>query len=272
MKDFIKGNNSYPTNRQETLHLLDKCSKSVAVSQPASEGVSFAQRGGNGKGNERKWQRKKSRWWQREWRTPQQIIWKEKACYSCGKKERKNILPNTARRSWIPAETANLNPAATWLHPQNKWRNSMKSWRNIRSSSPQWKEQLRNSTTDPTVHGFPQFQFGMTNGSQRQGVQLGQMPNKPKDKQGFLFFQWMDEHVEAVLPEQRSSNKDDWPGSIKCDPATEPVNPRPVMQQSTGPKHKHVQENNDASQQWWQHDNDLPSNGRILSQESVVHH
>ena len=112
----------------------------------------------------------------------------------------------------------------------------------------------------------------MTNGSQRQGVQLRQMPNKPKDKQGFLFFQWMDEHKEGELPELRSSNKDDWPGSTKCDPARQPVNPRSVMQQSTGPKHKHIQENNDASQQWWQHENDPPSNGRRLSQEGVVQH
>ena len=52
---FTTGNNHYPKIRQQTLHLLDKYSKTVTPKQSASEGTSFFQRGGGvrgrGKGN-----------------------------------------------------------------------------------------------------------------------------------------------------------------------------------------------------------------------------
>jgi hypothetical protein len=48
--DFNTGDNCYPTNRQQTLHLLDKCSKTVVPKVTQSEGTSFAQKGGRGSG------------------------------------------------------------------------------------------------------------------------------------------------------------------------------------------------------------------------------
>jgi hypothetical protein len=50
-KDFNTGDNRYPKNRQQTLHLLDKYSKTVVAKVTHSEGTSFAQKGGRGGGN-----------------------------------------------------------------------------------------------------------------------------------------------------------------------------------------------------------------------------
>jgi hypothetical protein len=49
--DFITGDNSYPKNRQHTLHLLDKYSKTVVAIVIYSEGTYFAQKSGRGGGN-----------------------------------------------------------------------------------------------------------------------------------------------------------------------------------------------------------------------------
>jgi hypothetical protein len=46
--DFMTGNNRYPRNRQQTLHLLNKYSKSAVSNMTPSEGASFTQRGKQG--------------------------------------------------------------------------------------------------------------------------------------------------------------------------------------------------------------------------------
>ena len=46
--DFTTGDNHYPKTRQQTLHLLDKYSKTVVTKMTASEGTLFAQSGGGG--------------------------------------------------------------------------------------------------------------------------------------------------------------------------------------------------------------------------------
>jgi hypothetical protein len=47
--DFTTGSNRYPKTHQQTLHLLDKYSKTVIVPKTTpSEGSSFAQKGGRG--------------------------------------------------------------------------------------------------------------------------------------------------------------------------------------------------------------------------------
>jgi hypothetical protein len=48
--DFTTGDNRYPKNRQQTLHLLDKYSKTVIPKVTQSKGTSFAQKGGRGGG------------------------------------------------------------------------------------------------------------------------------------------------------------------------------------------------------------------------------
>jgi hypothetical protein len=48
--DFTTGDNRYPMNHQQTLHLLDKYSKTMVPKVTQSEGTSFAQKGGRGSG------------------------------------------------------------------------------------------------------------------------------------------------------------------------------------------------------------------------------
>jgi hypothetical protein len=76
--DFTTGDNCYPKNRQQTLHLFDKYSKTVIPKVTQSKGASFAQKGGrgggrsgNGKGHESSTYDKK--------------YWKDKECYKCHK-------------------------------------------------------------------------------------------------------------------------------------------------------------------------------------------
>jgi hypothetical protein len=46
--DFTTGDNHYPKNRQQTLHLLDNYIKTAIPKVTQSEGASFAQKGGRG--------------------------------------------------------------------------------------------------------------------------------------------------------------------------------------------------------------------------------
>jgi hypothetical protein len=48
--DFTTVDNCYAKNRQQTLHLLDKYSKTMIYKVAQSEGTSFAQKGGRGSG------------------------------------------------------------------------------------------------------------------------------------------------------------------------------------------------------------------------------
>jgi hypothetical protein len=80
--DFTTGDNRYPKNRQQTLHLLDKYTKTVVSKTTPSEGTSFAQKGGKGKeGGSGKTKRggKGRKPFNKE-------LWKDKECYKCHKK------------------------------------------------------------------------------------------------------------------------------------------------------------------------------------------
>jgi hypothetical protein len=48
--DFTTGDNRYPKNRQQNLHLLDKYSKTAVAKVTQSEGTYFSQRSGRGGG------------------------------------------------------------------------------------------------------------------------------------------------------------------------------------------------------------------------------
>jgi hypothetical protein len=73
--DFTTGDNHYPKNRQHTLHLLDKYSKTVVAKATHSEGTSFAQGGGRGGGDNKRHESSYDKKW-----------WKTKECYKCHKK------------------------------------------------------------------------------------------------------------------------------------------------------------------------------------------
>jgi hypothetical protein len=80
--DFTTGDNRYPKNRQQTLHLLDKYSKTAVSKVTQSEGTSFAQRSGRGRGrgrNGRSGNKKIHDNLDKEY-------WKNTTCYKCEKK------------------------------------------------------------------------------------------------------------------------------------------------------------------------------------------
>jgi hypothetical protein len=73
--DFTTGDNRYPKNRQQTLHLVDKYSKSTMTKTTPSEGTSFVQKGGRGNGATKD----KGKPFDKEY-------WKDKECFMCKKK------------------------------------------------------------------------------------------------------------------------------------------------------------------------------------------
>jgi hypothetical protein len=82
--DFTTGDNRYPKNHQQTLHLLDKYSKTVVPKTTPSEGKSFVQKGGKGKGpaagqgNGAEKSKGKQKPFDKEY-------WKDKECFKCHK-------------------------------------------------------------------------------------------------------------------------------------------------------------------------------------------
>jgi hypothetical protein len=78
--DFTTGDNHYPNNRQQTLHLLDKYSKTVIPKVSQSEGASFAQKGGRGSGRSNNGNGKSH-----DSSTYDKKFWKDKECYKCHK-------------------------------------------------------------------------------------------------------------------------------------------------------------------------------------------
>jgi hypothetical protein len=78
--DFTTGDNRYPKNRQQTLHLLDKYSKTAVVKVNQSEGTSFAQRRGRGGGRGRRSGNGKIH------DNFDKEYWKDKTCYKREKK------------------------------------------------------------------------------------------------------------------------------------------------------------------------------------------
>jgi hypothetical protein len=78
--DFTTGDNHYPKNRQKTLHLLDKYSKTAVAKVTQSEGTSFAQNSGRGGGHGGRSGNGKSH------DNFNKEYWKDKTCYKCEKK------------------------------------------------------------------------------------------------------------------------------------------------------------------------------------------
>jgi hypothetical protein len=80
--NFTTGDNLYPKNRQQTLHLLDKHSKTVVAKVTHSEVTSFAQKGGRGGGNRSSNDNGKCH----DPNTYDKKYWNDKECYKCHKR------------------------------------------------------------------------------------------------------------------------------------------------------------------------------------------
>jgi hypothetical protein len=77
--NFTTGDNRFPKNCQQTLHLLDKYSKTVVAKVTHSEGTSFAQKSGRGGGNQSSRGSGKGR----VSSTYDKKYWNDKECYKC---------------------------------------------------------------------------------------------------------------------------------------------------------------------------------------------
>jgi hypothetical protein len=80
-KNFTTRDNRSPKNRQKTLHLLDKYSKTVVARVTQSEGTSFAQKRGRGGGNRGSNGNVKCN----DSSTYGKTYWKDNECYKCHK-------------------------------------------------------------------------------------------------------------------------------------------------------------------------------------------
>jgi hypothetical protein len=106
---FTTGDNHYPKTRQQTLHLLDKYSKTAVTKTTNSEGASFAQRRGGGA------DRKKEPF--------DKAHWKGKTCYKCnGKDHPASHCPKTEKTAKT-AKTDKDDDAASTASSINKLKN-----------------------------------------------------------------------------------------------------------------------------------------------------
>ena len=92
--DFTTGDNHHPKTCQQTLHLLDTCSKTAASKLTNSEGASFAQGGGGGSQGKKKTE------------TCDEACWKGKTCYNCnGKDHPSSFCPEKTGKSGKPKKS-----------------------------------------------------------------------------------------------------------------------------------------------------------------------
>jgi hypothetical protein len=83
--DFTTGDNHCPKNRQQTLHLPEKYTKTVVPKTTQSKGTSFAQKGGRGSGNKGSGSNRNSGRGRGDGKKPfDKEYWKDKECYNCG--------------------------------------------------------------------------------------------------------------------------------------------------------------------------------------------
>jgi hypothetical protein len=84
--DFTTGDNQYPKNHQQTLHLLDKYSKTVVPKVSPSKGTSFVQRGGRGSGNQNGSGAGRGNGSTGNAKPFNKDYWKDKECFKCHEK------------------------------------------------------------------------------------------------------------------------------------------------------------------------------------------
>jgi hypothetical protein len=160
--DFTTGDNHYPKNRQQTLHLLDKYSKTVVAKVTHSERTSFAQgggRGGRGGGGDNT---RHEPSYDKKW-------WKAKECYLCHKKGHPSThCPNIANRRGSDKDEKSVASAASSVSKLKKDFKSMeKAFTTVNTQLKELKEadsDISESDGDEEASHFQvddslQFQF-----------------------------------------------------------------------------------------------------------------
>jgi hypothetical protein len=218
--DFTTGDDRYPKNRQETLHLLDKYTKSAIVSQPVSEGTAFAQRGGQsgGKGKGEPYDK---------------AYWKDKECYNCGKKGHPSNHCTKAKKSTKSDE----DNKSTRSSKSRSSKSSSKSSKSEKSEMDKLAKQMKKSFATlkaqiETIHedsditgsededskASSHFQFqvqgatigtptGLWHPGQRQTNEPGDSDEIPgvQPEEGFVLYQAFEKRNAEVLFKQSHS-------------------------------------------------------------------
>jgi hypothetical protein len=135
--DFTTGDNRYPKNRQQTLHLLDKYRKTAFSKVTQSEGTSFAKRSGGGGGCGGRSGNGKSH------SNIDHEYWKDKTCYKCEKKGHPaNKCPkksnNDDDKKYVASATSSVN----------KLKNHFKSMKKAFTTVNTQLENLKESDSD----------------------------------------------------------------------------------------------------------------------------
>jgi hypothetical protein len=133
--DFTTGDNHYPKTRQQTLHLLDKYSKTTVSKPTSSEGASFAQGGGGG-GNDKKKE------------SFDRAYWKGKTCYKCNGKDHPASHCPKSEKTDKPAKADKDDDAASTASSVNKLKKEIKKMSKAFTTVNAKLEQLKESESD----------------------------------------------------------------------------------------------------------------------------
>jgi len=182
--DFTTGDNRYPTNRQATLHLLDKYTKTAIVNQPISEGTAFAQRGGKGKKDKEPFDKS---------------YWKDKTCYECQKKGHPSShCPNKGAAGKDDDDKSKSTKSSTSSTVIRKLRKDFK--KQFTTMEARIEELNEDSdltdSDDESAEGHSHFQYGTLDDDLCQGVQDGMEPEIAgvSDDEGIVLHQGLKAH------------------------------------------------------------------------------
>ena len=202
---FTTGEDGFPQNRQEVLHLLDKYSKATVLNTPTgSEGLAFAQKGGKTPGNS----------------NSNKDYWKDKECYNCGKKGHPaNKCPDSkkgsknskhgddASRSSKSSKTSKAK-SITKLHKEMK--GVKKSFTTIQSKIEELEKEDDSDLTDSDDESGEDSHFQYGRDEHSHGFQMLQFEHQITGvvpEEGMMFQQTFEDRNQDVLFKQNHGKK-----------------------------------------------------------------
>ena len=184
--DFTTGDNRYPKTRQSTLHLLDKCSKTVVTKTTQSEGAAFVQRSGNGgkagtgsgKDQQEDYDKK---------------YWKDKDCFKCG--EKGHPASHCPKKTNTEDDEKSLASAQSSVKKLTKeFKNMQKAFSQVNTQLAQLKEEASDLSDSDTHEEDSHFQF-------EQGFQFAQLDHQFEPRIRNLFKQAEPKKIKLDLRE-----------------------------------------------------------------------
>lgn len=165
--DFTTGDNRYPKTRQETLHLLDKYTKTVVSKPTQSEGTAFAQKGGKagkGAGKGKKDDSKPKAY--------DKAYWKDKDCFTCGEKGHPAWACTNSKAEATADDDKSLASTASIKKLTKELKGMQKAFSTVSTQLKQLKEEESDlSEDDSGREEDSHFQFQFAQLEQDQGVE-----------------------------------------------------------------------------------------------------